>query len=80
MAGSRGEGAGEAQGAGATTTPNDGLETEEEHAAKIAAKLSEEADAAVAAAEAKVEKAKAHLEGAKQSLEDAKARRASLED
>lgn len=80
MAGTSGEGTGEAQGAGTTTTPSDGTETAEEHQAAIDAKLREEADALLASAETAVEKAEAHLAGAKESLKEAEANRASLGD
>lgn len=79
MAGTKGEGKGEAQDAGVSTADS-GEETEEEHQAAIDAKLREEADALVASAETAIEKAEAHLAGAKESLKEAKANRASLKE
>ncbi len=71
------EGKGEAKDA-SVATADSGEETAEEHEANIRAKLREQADAAVEAAERFLEKTKDHVEGAEQALKEAKAEQAKL--
>jgi len=73
------EGKGEAQDA-SVSTADSGEETAEEHEANIRAKLREQADADVEAAESFLKQNKEHVEGAEKALKEAKAERAKLGD